>query len=241
MKEIKPYQSKLSKKEEIKHMFDGISSSYDKLNRILSAGIDKRWRKKLLGKVNIVPSLKILDVATGTGDLCFAFQKEGVKDIIGLDLSDGMLKVAVEKQKNTQLSKVKFMQGDAENLPFEDNVFDLVTVSFGVRNFQNLREGLKEIGRVLRPGGQVLILEFSQPKASVFKQLYNFYSGTILPTVGGAISKDKKAYKYLDVSSKNFPEGKEFMDILTRCGFEKIGQDRLSGGISTIYEAFKSC
>lgn len=240
-KEIKPYQSQQSKKQEVESMFDGISSTYDRLNRILSAGIDKKWRKKLIRLIDQNKVEKALDVATGTGDLCFELEKMGIKKITGFDLSAGMLEVAKEKLKKSGKEGIEFIQGDAENLPFQENQFDLITVAFGVRNFERLEVGLSECNRVLKPNGQMLILEFSQPRKTGFKGLYNFYSGKILPTVGGLISKDKKAYEYLDVSAKNFPDGEKFLMIFKNAGFVNTSEKRLTGGIATIYNGYKVC
>lgn len=239
-KEIKPYRSNKSKKQEVESMFDGISSTYDKLNRILSLGIDKGWRKKLINKVDIDKVTKALDVATGTGDLCYALNQKGISNVVGLDLSSGMLEVAKAKlPSKKENGKISFLHGDAENLPFDDNTFDLVTVSFGVRNFENLAKGLAECKRVLNPSGQILILEFSQPRTVGFKNIYRFYSGKILPFVGGKLSNDKRAYQYLDYSAKKFPDGERFLKILNEVGFKDLSQERLTGGISTIYEGFK--
>lgn len=238
---VKPYKdSDLSKKAQVAQMFDNISGRYDFLNHFLSMGIDVGWRKKvvkIIGKQN--PDL-ILDIATGTGDLAIMLSNLNVSKIIGLDLSDGMLAVAKEKIKSKQLSNVVDMiQGDSENLPFDDNYFDAITVAFGVRNFENLETGLSEILRVLKPQGKLVILEFSKPESFVMKYLYGFYSTIILPVLGRIISKDRSAYTYLPESVAAFPYGNAFNKILKKVGFTAIENQPVSFGIATIYSALK--
>lgn len=241
-KTVKPYEnSHLSKKQQVEKMFDNISSNYDFLNHFLSFGIDHIWRRKTIRLMQSKNPKVILDVATGTGDLAFAAYKKLKPDkIIGLDLSNGMLEVGRKKIKNKKLQdKLEFVQGDSENLPFNDNFFDSVMVSFGVRNFENLNMGLKEIFRVLKPGGNLYVLEFSKPKKFPIKQLFAFYSKAILPLLGSFISKDKSAYHYLPASVDAFPEGNNFTNELNLIGFLNSDYKTLSGGISSIYMAEK--
>jgi demethylmenaquinone methyltransferase/2-methoxy-6-polyprenyl-1,4-benzoquinol methylase len=225
----------------VEEMFDNISSNYDFLNHFLSFGIDNIWRKKTIKIVAQNNPKLILDVATGTGDLAFAAQKKINPDkIIGLDLSNGMLEVGRKKIKKRKLdNKLDFIQGDSENLPFDNNFFDAVMVSFGVRNFENLNKGLSEIYRVLKKNGKIVVLEFSKPKTFPIKQSYHFYSKFILPTFGSLISKDKSAYHYLPESVAAFPEGEDFLNQLNKVGFSSLFQKKLTGGISTIYSAIK--
>ena len=239
---VKPYNnSRLTKKQQVEKMFDNISSDYDFLNHFLSFGIDHIWRRKTIRLMQSKSPKFILDVATGTGDLAFeAHKKLNPHKIIGLDLSNGMLDVGRNKIKKKKLEKkIEFVQGDSENLPFEDHFFDSVMVSFGVRNFENLNLGLKEIFRVLKPSGCVYILEFSKPKKFPIKQLFGFYSKAILPLLGSFISKDKSAYYYLPASVDAFPEGNSFTNELDLVGFINSSHKTLSGGISSIYTAEK--
>tara|TARA_B110000459_G_scaffold201572_1_gene252576 strand:+ start:688 stop:1425 length:738 start_codon:yes stop_codon:yes gene_type:complete len=241
-KVVKPYKaSKDSKKKQVEEMFDNISSNYDFLNHFLSFGIDNIWRKKTIKVVSEDNPKLILDVATGTGDLALAAQKAINPDkIIGLDLSNGMLnigRVKIEKRKLKE--KLEFIQGDSENLPFEDQYFDAVMVSFGVRNFENLNKGISEIYRVLKTNGKIIVLEFSKPKNFPIKQTYFIYSKYILPTFGSLISKDKSAYHYLPESVEAFPEGEDFLEKLREIGFLNLKLQKLSGGIATIYSGKK--
>ena len=219
---VKPYDnSQLSKKKQVEKMFDNISSNYDFLNHFLSFGIDHIWRRKTIR-------------------LMQAYKKLNPDKIIGLDLSNGMLEVGRNKIKKKKLEdKLEFVQGDSEKLPFEDNFFDSVMVSFGVRNFENLNMGLKEIFRVLKPNGNIFVLEFSKPKKFPIKQLFGFYSKAILPILGSFISKDKSAYHYLPASVDAFPEGKNFINELEEVGFSNSTLKTLTGGISSIYIAEK--
>ena len=240
-KKIIPYQnSDLSKKSQVKKMFNNISKEYDILNRVISFGIDISWRKKI---VKILKSKKpslILDVATGTGDLAIAMVKTNAKKIIGLDISKGMLDVGIEKIKNKNLNNtIDMVIGDSENLKYEDNFFDAVTVSFGVRNFESLDSGLKEIFRVLKPNGSLVILETSNPTKFPFKQFYTVYSKFILPIIGKIFSKDKLAYNYLSESSAEFPFGEKFNNILKKIGFTNVVDFPQTFGVATIYVASK--
>ena len=241
-KVVKPYKSsELSKKKQVEEMFDNISSNYDFLNHFLSFGIDNIWRNKTIKIVSQNQPKLILDVATGTGDLAFAAQKKiNPNKIIGLDLSNGMLEVGRSKISKRNLNdKLEFIQGDSENLPFDNDYFDSVMVSFGVRNFENLNKGLSEIFRVLKKGGQIVVLEFSKPKTFPIKQTYHIYSKYILPVFGSLISKDKSAYHYLPESVASFPEGKDFLEELINVGFSDSSLKKLSGGIASIYSAKK--
>ncbi|MCG8575482.1 MAG: bifunctional demethylmenaquinone methyltransferase/2-methoxy-6-polyprenyl-1,4-benzoquinol methylase UbiE [Flavobacteriales bacterium] len=239
---VRPYnKEEASKKEEVAEMFDNISKRYDFLNHFLSMGIDKLWRKraiKMLRK-SMPQGMKpevILDIATGTGDFALEALKLNPKKVVGLDLSEGMLEVGREKMKKKKVDDIiEMVQGDSENLPFDDNYFDGYTVGFGVRNFENLEAGLGEMLRVLKPGGIGIVLEFSKPKRFPIKQFFGFYSRYIIPGIGKTISKDKSAYSYLPESVAAFPEGKDFESILTKVGYNVIQSRPVSGGIATIY------
>ena len=219
--EVTPYKnSSLGKKEQVAQMFDNISGNYDGLNRVISFGIDVSWRKKVLQLVANTHPKTILDIATGTGDLAILMTKTNAEKIIGLDISAGMLDVGRKKIENRKLSdKIEMILADSENMPFEDNTFDAITVAFGVRNFENLEKGLSEILRVLKPNGIFVILETSIPEKTPYKQGYTFYSKNILPLIGKLFSKDNVAYQYLSESASVFPYGEEFNDILRKTGF----------------------
>jgi len=241
VEKITPYKnSSLDKKKQIAKMFNNIAIRYDFLNHFLSLGVDKYWRKKAISKLNGRNNTVILDIATGTGDFAIEAMKLKPEKIFGVDISTEMLEIGKKKilAKNLQ-NTIQLFEGDSEDLIFEDNKFDAVTVAFGVRNFQNLEAGLEEMRRVLKPGGKAVILEFSQPKNSFFKKLYNFYSSKITPGIGKAISKDKEAYAYLHESVKAFPHGIEFCNIMIRCGYKNIHFTTLTFGIVTIYTAEK--
>jgi demethylmenaquinone methyltransferase / 2-methoxy-6-polyprenyl-1,4-benzoquinol methylase len=229
--------SALSKKEQVAGMFDDIAFQYDFLNRFLSAGIDVQWRKKAIKQLRDIHPKKILDVATGTADMailsCSILQPES---ITGIDISNKMLELGRKKIEKAGLnSLITLAHGDSETINFADNSFDAVTVAFGVRNFQHLEKGLAEILRVLRPGGKLVVLEFSKPKAPVMSQLYSVYMATVAPTVGKIFSKNRNAYKYLDESIKKFPEGKNFTTILDNLGYANTYCKPLSLGICSIY------
>jgi len=237
---VKPYNSEKSKKEEVAEMFNNISPKYDILNRSLSMGIDVGWRNKAVKKITKLKPNSILDIATGTADLAIALTKTGATEIIGVDISEGMLSVGMQKVAKTPFADIISLQlADAEHLPFEDNKFDVVTVAFGVRNFENPLKGLKEIFRVLKPGGTLLVLEFSKPKVFPVKQVYGFYFKNILPTAGRIVSKDSAAYTYLPASVKAFPEGQEFLDLLLKAGFKQPHAQKLTFGIASIYTSTK--
>ncbi|MBT0607280.1 bifunctional demethylmenaquinone methyltransferase/2-methoxy-6-polyprenyl-1,4-benzoquinol methylase UbiE [Aequorivita echinoideorum] len=241
-KKITPYKdSGLGKKKQVEQMFDTISGNYDGLNRIISLGSDVKWRKKVIRFVAGKNPNSILDIATGTGDLAIQFaEKTNAEKIVGLDLSDGMLSVARKKIVGKSFSsKIDFVQGDSEALPFEDNFFDAITVSFGIRNFENLEKGLSEIFRVLKKDGTFVILETSVPTKFPFKQGYFFYSKRILPLVGKLFSKDKVAYKYLSESASVFPYGEKLNNILVKIGFKQVVNKPQTFGVATIYTATK--
>jgi len=238
---VKPYKnSDLSKKEQVTKMFNTISKEYDSLNRVISFGIDIKWRKKV---VNIVANQQpdiILDIATGTGDLAINLTKTKATKIIGLDISEGMLDVGRQKIAKKRLENtIDMVIGDSEKLSFRDNTFDAITVAFGIRNFENLEKGLSEILRVLKPGGIFVILETSVPEKTPFKQGYKFYTKVILPVIGKLFSKDKVAYSYLSESASVFPYGGALNNILLKIGFINAKALPQTFGVASIYKAFK--
>lgn len=240
MSEVTPYQTKVSKTEQIRQMFDAISGKYDFLNHFLSFGIDKLWRRKLVNMLKPFEPKHILDVATGTGDLAIALMRLDPYHIQGVDLSQKMLDVALQKVAQMHYSDViTFDQGDSENLPYNDNSYDAATVSFGVRNFSDPVKGMAEICRVLKSDGRLLVLEFSQPKSFPVKQLYWVYNKLILPVFGRLISGDSAAYTYLPKSFYAFKEGEAFLEMMSEAGFKNVSQRRLSFGIATIYTGIK--
>ncbi|GEQ87052.1 demethylmenaquinone methyltransferase [Patiriisocius marinistellae] len=241
-KKITPYKdSQLNKKKQVEQMFDTISGNYDGLNRVISLRMDLKWRKKVVKAIAATKPESILDIATGTGDLAIKFANETkATRIVGLDLSNGMLEQARIKVKDTKLqNKIEFIQGDSEALPFDDNSFDAITVSFGVRNFENLEKGLSEILRVLKKGGLFIILETSVPTKFPFKQGYHIYSKNVLPLVGKLFSSDKVAYKYLSESASVFPHGEVLNNILKKIGFIQVEHKPQTFGVATIYSATK--
>lgn len=238
---VTPYKdSGLGKKEQVAQMFNTISGKYDGLNRVISFGIDVKWRKKVLKLVTNTNPNNVLDIATGTGDLAILMTKTGAKEIVGLDISEGMLEVGRKKIAERKLdNKIKMVLGDSENIPFEDNSFDAITVAFGVRNFENLEKGLAEILRVLKPGGIFVILETSVPVKFPYKQGYSFYTKYILPLIGKIFSKDKSAYAYLCESASVFPHGEMLNNILRKIGFIEVKNMPQTFGVATIYTASK--
>lgn len=238
---VTPYKdSQLSKKEQVATMFNTISGNYDNLNRVISFGIDIKWRRKVLDLVTKSNPATILDIATGTGDLAILMAQTQASTIIGLDISAGMLAVGVEKIAAKKLSnRIEMLLGDSENMPFEDNYFDAITVAFGVRNFENLEKGLSEILRVLKPGGTFVILETSVPEKTPYKQGYHFYSRNILPLIGKLFSKDTTAYGYLSESSAVFPYGERLNNILRKTGFIDVIDLPQTFGVASIYYASK--
>ena len=236
---VKPYNNSQNKKNQVKQMFNKIAGQYDFLNRFLTFGIDNIWRKIAVKKIKNNPK-NVLDIATGTADLAIITAKYTNAKIIGLDISDQMLKVGKEKiTKNKLDSRIKLINGDAENLSFNNETFDAITVGFGVRNFENLEKGLNEIYRVIKKGGYVAILEPSYPKKFPLKQLFNFYFETLTPIIGNLISKDYKAYSYLSKSVKNFPSSNNFIDQLKNIGFSKCNHYSLTFGVVSLYIAIK--
>src|SRR5690606_6609295 len=237
-KTITPYkQTDTGKKQQVANMFNNISKKYDFLNRILSFGIDKIWRRKAINTLKDLNPQVILDVATGTGDFAFeAIRILNPRKVVGVDISEGMLAIAQEKILERKLSEQFNVQiGDSEQLGFADETFDAVTVAFGVRNFENLQEGLNDICRVLRPNGKAVILEFSNPRTFPIKQFYSFYSKYILPQIGKIFSKDSRAYTYLPESIVQFPDGRDFTDLLLKAGFKNAVSKPQTFGICTIY------
>lgn len=241
-KVVKPYNTdENSKKEEVATMFNNISKRYDFLNHFLSLGIDKIWRKKAIRQLKEVAPKSVLDIATGTGDFAIAALKLNPEEIVGVDISQGMLDVGIEKMKRKGYDHIISMQlGDSEQLPFDDNRFDALTVGFGVRNYENLEKGLADMLRVLKPNGKAVILEFSKPKKFPIKQLFGFYSKRVIPFLGRTISKDKRAYAYLPESVEAFPEGQAFEEIMKSVGYKSVQSKLVSGGIATIYSGIKA-
>lgn len=222
-------------------MFDNISGNYDGLNRVISFGIDMKWRKKVIRLVADRSPKTVLDIATGTGDLAIMMaEKTSAEKIIGLDISAGMLEVGKQKIATKKLSdKIEMMLADSEAMPFEDNTFDAITVAFGIRNFENLDRGLTEILRVLKPGGIFVILETSNPTKFPYKQGYQFYTRYILPMIGKLFSKDNSAYGYLSESAAAFPFGEALNNILRKNGFIEVLAEAQTFGVATIYTASK--
>lgn len=239
--QVKPYNEEESKKKQVATMFDRIAGTYDFLNHFLSLGIDIYWRKQAIAELKKDAPKQILDVATGTGDFAFeALKKLKPEKIIGVDISQGMLDIAAEKIKRRGLSdEFEVHLGDSEKLLFDNNTFDAVTVSFGVRNFENLNKGISDICRVLKPGGKAVILEFSNPRVFPVKQLYRFYSFRVLPFFGKLFSKDARAYTYLPESVAAFPDGERFLDVMRSSGFSKVKLRELGFGICSIYTGTK--
>ena len=238
---VKPCENEgSSKKEEVATMFNQIAHSYDFLNHFFSVGIDKLWRRKVIRILSKYHPKQILDVATGTGDLALALLKLKPQKVIGVDISEGMLNLGKEKvAKANESDRVELQVGDSENLNFKDNSFDAVTVAFGVRNYENLSQGLKEMHRVLKPDAPLVVLEFSKPENRFFRKIYFFYFQNVLPSIGKLVSKDARAYSYLPESVNAFPEREEFVNLLKKAGFKTVRCTPLTFGISSIYEAVK--
>ncbi len=233
-----PYkESSKGKKDQIRSMFDNISGNYDRLNQMLSLGVERIWKKKMVKAIKHTNPKKILDIATGTADIA-VLQAEKIPQasIIGLDLSPKMIDFAKGKVERKGLShRIDLVVGDSESLPYEENSFDAVSISFGVRNFENLEKGIEEIYRVLNKGGRIFVLEFSKPTIFPFKQLFNFYFGNILPRIGSWVSKDKSAYTYLFESVQSFPDFEKFTDVLDKCGFKNCKWKAFTLGICCLY------
>lgn len=238
---ITPYKSsELSKKEQVAQMFDNISGNYDGLNRVISMGTDMNWRKKVIALVAEKNPKTALDIATGTADLAIMLTQTSAERIVGLDISAGMLDIGRQKVTNQNLSnKIELILADSEDIPFEDNYFDAITVSFGIRNFEHLEKGLSEILRVLKPGGIFVILETSNPTKFPFKQGYQFYTKFMLPLIGKMFSKDQSAYGYLSESAAAFPFGEQLNNILRKIGFIEVVDKPQLFGAATIYSASK--
>ena len=236
-KVIPDKDSNLSKKQQVAEMFDSIAFRYDFLNRFLSVGIDVSWRKKAINQLKAIEPKKVLDVATGTADVALmTFKMLHPEKIIGIDISEGMLDLGRQKIEKLGLTKnIELLKGDSENINFEDNSFDAITVAFGVRNFENLETGLKEMHRVLRQGGKLVVLEFSKPKNAACKVFYNLYMNQIAPSFGKLFSKNNNAYQYLNDSVQAFPEGETFLNIMKQAGFREAYVKPLTLGICSIY------
>ena len=224
------------KKKFVRDMFDAIAPRYDLLNRLLSGGIDQAWRRKAIGMLETDQPDNILDVATGTADLAIMATRLGPRRIVGVDIAEEMLEIGRQKIGRSGLTElIELRFGDAENLPFPDNEFDAALVAFGVRNFENLSLGLSEIARVLKPGAQLVVLEFSRPKRFPIRQIYTVYGQYILPLIGKMVSGDDQAYTYLPESIQVFPDGEHFLDVLRSVGFNQLSVERLTYGIASIY------
>jgi len=238
---VTPYKDQTaSKKEQVATMFNAIAHRYDFLNQLLSLGIHKGWRKKSIQLLQSNHPKKILDIATGTADFAIEAMRLNPEKVTGVDISSGMLELGRKKiEKRGLQSKIELKLADSENLPFTDNSFDAITVGFGVRNFENLEKGIREMHRVLKPGGKMIILEFSKPKALGIKQLYTIYFKYITPFIGKIFSKDNSAYRYLPESVKAFPDGEDFLTILKNAGQKETKATSLTFGIATIYSSTK--
>lgn len=238
---ITPYgKEDKSKKGQVEEMFDNIAPKYDFLNRLLSLRIDTLWRKRAVKLLKKEQPKDLLDVATGTADFAIELRKLKPRKIIGVDISEQMLAYGRVKVKNKGLDElITLSRGDSENLPLDDNSFDAVTVAFGVRNFENIDKGLAEMNRVLRPGGRLVVLEFSKPKVFPVKQIFYFYFHFVLPVIGRLFSKDHRAYTYLPESVESFPEGQAFIDLLKQAGYKESKCISLTFGISSIYTGIK--
>lgn len=226
----------MAKKETVKTIFNDIAPKYDALNHLLSLNIDKRWRKIALQNIGDPAGKKLLDVACGTGDFSIAAVRKGVKDVTAIDISEKMIEIGVEKVRRLGLSEqICLKWGDSEQMEFDEDTFDVVTVAFGVRNFENTEKGLKEILRVLKPGGKAIILEFSMPLHTPVRQMYTFYFRHVLPVVGGIISGNKGAYTYLPESVMRFPQGREFRNLMEKCGFTAVTSRTFTCGVASLY------
>jgi len=239
---VVPYKdSNLNKKQQIAEMFNSIAFRYDFLNRFLTAGIDVRWRKKAILLLKDIQPQVMLDVATGTGDVALlSYQLLHPKKIIGIDISEGMLQLGTQKVAKAGLQDViELISGDSETINYPNDTFDAITVAFGVRNFENLEKGLAEMLRVLKPGGKLVVLEFSRPRNVIFRAMCNFYENVIVPFAGKWLARNQSAYTYLNRSAKAFPERKQFTDILQRVGYKNTYYKALSLGICCMYSASK--
>lgn len=238
---VLPYDNKSGKAEQVEKMFDNIAGQYDPMNRLMSLGNDRTWRKKAIEALKSISPKSILDVATGTGDFAIAAHKTlHPEEMIGIDISEGMLEVGRTKLKEMGLNDaITLQKGDSTALEFEDGKFDAVTVAFGVRNFESLQKGLSEINRVLRKGGAAAILELSEPTNPIHKLGYKIYTNCIIPIFAKFMSKDTRAYSYLPDSIEAFPEGEEMKKLLLECGFTKVTIQRFTMGTCSFYYAIK--
>lgn len=234
---ITPYnKTDTSKKEQVSEMFDNVASGYDRLNRIITFGMDVKWRKRIVDIIKNTKAQSLLDIATGTGDMAILFAQHGIGQVKGIDISKGMLEVADQKIKKQGLERIVTLEvGDAEHLPYDDEAFDAASVTYGIRNFENLEKGLTEIRRVLAPAGTLVILETSVPDRFPMRQGYMIYTKYVLPLVGRIFSKDKSAYSYLSESAIAFPYGERLKAILLKVGFKDVELKPQVQGISTIY------
>ncbi len=236
MHTVTPYNTDESKKDQVRAMFNNISGTYDGLNRIISLGIDKRWRRRAIDLLAKEKPTDVLDVATGTADFALAATSIPGVHIVGVDIAEDMLAIGRTKVNKKGLEhKIELVCADSENLPFESNKFDASIVSFGVRNFENLEKGLSEIRRVIKPGGVLIVLEASTPRRQPIRFLNDLYSGQLLPLIGRLVSKDKKAYQYLPDSIQAFPCGADFIAVLERVGFKQTSYEEQTFGVCTIY------
>ena len=230
----------MAKKEVVEGIFNDIAPKYDLLNHLLSLNIDKGWRRKAMRCVEEDGKGHLLDVACGTGDFSIAACRAGVRQVTGIDISANMVNIGRKKVAEAGLAgQIDLRSGDSEAMEFSDNTFDTVTVAFGVRNFEHLEQGLREMYRVLRPGGKVIILEFSMPEHFPMKQLYKFYFRRVLPVVGGWVSGGRGAYSYRPEAVLKFPQGRAFLDIMARCGFQGAARHKLTFGIASLYTGKK--
>lgn len=238
---IKPYNKEGKKTEQVEQMFNNIAPAYDKLNHILSFNIDKIWRNKAIKWLKQFNPRTIMDVATGTGDFALlAYRKIKPEQLTGIDISEGMMNVGRVKVKKAGLENhIKFKKEDCLNLTYPDNQFDAITVAFGIRNFENLEQGLSEMLRVLKPGGHLVILELTTPIKTPMKQLFQFYSQRVMPTIGKLVSSDKNAYTYLPSTINAFPQGEVMQDIIKKVGYSQVHFKRLTFGACTLYTATK--
>lgn len=241
MSTVTPYKDQTtSKKEQVATMFDSIAHRYDFLNQLLSLGIHKGWRKKSIQLLQTQQPKTILDIATGTADFAIEAMRLKPEKVVGVDISSGMLELGRKKIEKLGLQqKIELKLADSENLPFADNSFDAITVGFGVRNFENLEKGIRDMHRVLKPGGRMIILEFSKPRAFFIKQVYTFYFRYITPFIGKIFSKDNSAYRYLPESVNAFPDGEDFLNILRKAGQKEAKAISLTFGIASIYSSTK--
>lgn len=227
-------------KQYVGSLFDSIAYRYDLLNHLLSGGVDFYWRRRAIKHLTDIHPKKILDVATGTADFAIATMRLKPENVVGIDIAEEMLKIGREKIAQRKLAEIITLQsGEAENLPFESGTFDAAIVAFGARNFENLEKGLREMRRVLRSSGKIVVLEFSRPRMFPFKQLYFFYFTTILPLIGRVVSRHEEAYTYLPDTVMSFPDGEAFMGVLRTVGFTNVSEERLTFGIATVYEGVK--